>query len=88
MEKRIIVAAQAQRLRPVDWHRRLLVAGLVLALVVAGVVAALDTFRVSRQCGGAFSRAFNAGFDRYKCELVIRSLKGDRQNKLPLPMWS
>jgi hypothetical protein len=86
MGKRITAAAQAQRVRPADWLHRLVVAGLALALVIAGVVAALDTLRVSRQCGGAFSRAFSAAFDRYHCEIVIRSLKSGRQIKLPLPM--
>jgi hypothetical protein len=86
MAKRITVAASASKLRPVDWLHRLVIAGLALALIVTAVVAALDTFRVSRQCGGAFSRAFSAGFDRYHCDVVIRSLKSDWQIKFPLPM--
>lgn len=78
-------AVRTERLRPVDWLHRLVAAGLALALVIAGTVAALDTFRVSRQCNGAFSRAFSAAFDRYHCELVIRAIKTSGQIKLPLP---
>ncbi len=62
---------RAAIIRPADLLRRLVVAGVLIAIVVAGVAAALDTLRIARQCGGAFSRAFNAGFDRYHCELVI-----------------
>jgi hypothetical protein len=78
-------AGRAASLRPADFLRRLVVVGLLLAIVVAGVVAALETFKISRDCGGAFSRGFSAGFDRYHCELVFRSIKGGYQTKVPLP---
>lgn len=77
--------ARAVTLRPVDFLRRLVVAGLLVAIVVVGVIAALDTLRISRECGGAFSRGFGAGFDRYNCELLIRATKGGYQIKMPLP---
>jgi len=76
METRSATLARAATLRPADFLRRLVVAGLPVAIVVAGVIAALETLTISRQCGGAFSRAFNTGFDRYHCELVIRAIKG------------
>ena len=40
---------------------------------------------MSRECGGAFSPGFSAGFDRYHCEIVIRTVKDGHQIKLPLP---
>ena len=61
----------ARRLPP-----RLVLVGLLLAIVVAGVIAALETFKISRECGGAFSQGFSAGFDRYHCQLVIRTTQG------------
>jgi hypothetical protein len=85
METRSTALVRTAALRPADFLRRLVVAGLLVAIVVVGVIAALDTMRISRQCGGAFSRAFNAGFDRYHCELVIRTIKGGYQIKIPLP---
>ena len=78
-------AARAASLRPADFLRRLVLVGLLLAIVVAGVIAALETFKISRECGGAFSQGFSAGFDRYRCQLVIRTTKGRYQIKIPLP---
>jgi hypothetical protein len=63
----------------------LVLVGLLLAIVVAGVIAALETFKISRDCGGAFSRGFSAGFDRDHCELVFRTIKGGSQIKVRLP---
>ena len=86
METRFASLARAVTIRPADFLRRLVVRGLLVAIVVAGVIAALDTLRISRECGGAFSRGFSAGFDRYHCELVIRATKGGYQIKIPLPL--
>jgi hypothetical protein len=86
MKKRFSsVIAGAARLRPADWLRRSVRAGLLAAIIVAGVAASVDTFQVSRECGGAFSQGFSASFDRYHCDLVIRSLKTDYQIKVPPP---
>jgi hypothetical protein len=63
----------------------LVLLGLLLGIVVAGVIAALETFEISRECGGAFSQGFSAGFDRYHCQLVIGTTKGRYQIKIPLP---
>ena len=76
-------ALRAATLRPADFLRRLLVAGILVAIMVVGVIAALNTLRISHECGGAFSRDFNAKFDRYHCELVIRAIKGGYQIKIP-----
>jgi hypothetical protein len=85
METRFACLVRAATLRPADFLRRLVVAGLPVAIVIAGTVAALDTLRISRDCGGAFSRGFSAGFDRYHCELVIRSTKGGDHIKYRYP---
>jgi hypothetical protein len=77
-------AARAASLRPADFLRRLVLVGLLLAIVVAGVIAALETFKISRECGGAFSQGFSAGFDRSHCQLVMRASRGSHQIKIPL----
>ena len=78
-------AVRAITLRPADFLRRLVVRGLLVAIVIAGVIAAFDMLRISRECGGAFSRGFSAEFDRYHCELVIRATKSGYQTEVPLP---
>lgn len=86
MKKQFLsVIVGAARPRTADWLRRFVGAGLIAAILVAGVVAIMDTFHVSRECTGAFSRAFSAGFNQYHCELKIRSLKTDHQIKISLP---
>jgi hypothetical protein len=77
-------ARAAKTLRPADFLRRLVVAGLLVAIVAVGVIALLDNLRISRDCARAFSRGFSDGFDRYHCELVIRLTSG-YQIKIPLP---
>jgi hypothetical protein len=72
-------------LRPADLLHRLVRAGVLTAIVVAGVVTALESARVSRDCHGAFSRAFSAAFDRYRCELVVRPGNSGREIRIPLP---
>lgn len=71
-------------LRPVDLIFRLVRLGILAALVVAAIVALMETMTASRECGGAFSRAFSSGFDRYHCDLVIRSPKNGHQIKIPI----
>jgi hypothetical protein len=45
-------AARAASLRPADFLRRLVLLGLLLAIVAAGVIASSETFKISRECGG------------------------------------
>ena len=61
--------------RPVDWLIRLVRAGLVCAIIAVGLVA-LHGFEISKECHGAFDRAFSGGFDRYNCDLKIRIKNG------------
>jgi hypothetical protein len=65
--------------------RTLIRAGVVAALVMAGVVAMMETFEASRNCHGAFSRDFSADFDVYRCQLIVRLLKAGSQIQIPLP---
>jgi hypothetical protein len=66
--------------------RALIRAGLVAAIVAAGVLAMTETFEASRKCRGGFSRGFSADFDLYRCELIIRLLRaGSQIIKIPLP---
>jgi hypothetical protein len=55
-----------------------LLPALVLALIVA-----LWQFDASKECRGAFSTGFSSGFDRHRCDLIIRS-KGEEIIRLPL----
>lgn len=55
---------------------RLLIVFVIGALVVAAVVAIMDTIDVSRRCqGGGFSSGFSAGFQTRRCEIIIRLVK-------------
>jgi hypothetical protein len=52
-------------LRPAEaWPPRR--AGLLFAIIVAGVTAMLHSLEVSKECQGAFSGGFSNGFDRYR----------------------
>jgi len=73
------------RLRPVDWLHRLVLAGLQVAVIVAGVAAAYQTIELKRDCHGAFSRGFSAAFDRYHCDPVLK-FKGGIELRVPLPL--
>jgi hypothetical protein len=68
-----------------SWLRLLIVLGLMSALVIAATVAAMETFKASRKCHGAFSRGFSAGFDIYRCDLIIRIVPSGTQITIPLP---
>jgi hypothetical protein len=67
-----------------DLAHRLVRAGLLAAIMIAAVAAALTRYidGFNRAC--AFSRGFNNGFDRYRCDLVLRVQDGP-QFRLPLP---
>lgn len=71
-------AASAAILRPVDLLRQLVVAGLLLAIVLAGVAAALDSARISRECGGAFAR----GLQHWIRSVSLRACDRRRQRRL------
>ncbi len=71
---------------PASWP--LLKAAVWLCMIGAFVVAAVataDQFEKKRACHGAFSAAFSAAFDRYRCELTIRRIGTDFKLTLPLP---
>ena len=63
---------------------RLVRLGILAALIVAAIAATLETTTISRECGGAFSREFDSGFDRYRCDLVIRFIRNGYRLELPL----
>jgi len=69
-------------LRPADRIARLVRAGVLFALLIAGVLA-LHSFQVSRECRAAFSRGFSNGFAVYHCDLKIR-IKDGPEFRLPL----
>ena len=65
--------------------RRLVLAGLLPAFVLALVIA-LWLFDAKRECrGGAFSSGFSAAFDVRKCDLVVRRIGGEEIARIPLP---
>ena len=69
--------SRAGALRPVDRLRRLVVSGLTTAIIAAGVVAVLHTFKTfARLSGRVQSRVERRGFDRYHCDLHVRIING------------
>ena len=84
MIRKFASLALARALRPVDFLKRLVMAGLLAAIIVAGVAAMLSTLKISRECDGAFSAGFSAGFGRYHCELGIRTIRGGIKLRIPL----
>ena len=64
---------------PAGWFRWLIILGLLAALMIAAVVALIDTIEVSRRCqGGGFSSGFSVGFDTRRCEIIFRAIQGWR----------
>jgi hypothetical protein len=45
----------------------------------------LDSIEASKDCRGSFSRDFSNGFDRYRCDLVVRKIGSDFKIQVPLP---
>ncbi len=76
---------QTKAMRPVDWLRRLVVAGIICGILIAGVIAALQTFEAKRECRGAFDGGFSNGFDRYYCNLRIKFIQAGSELLLRLP---
>jgi hypothetical protein len=70
--------------RPADLVRRLVLAGLLAALVFA-VSADVMRFELRKECRGDFSSGFSRDFDVRRCNVVVRSLGGDLELHLPLP---
>ena len=65
--------------------RWLIVLGLLAALVIAAVVALIDTIEVSRRCqGGGFGSGFSVGFDTRRCEIIVRLVKVGVEAMIPL----
>jgi hypothetical protein len=79
----MITAVIPIRLRAADLFRKLVMAGLMFALVSVAYMA-LTQFGVERKCrGGAFSLIFSSGFDVRRCDLVIRRF-GHEIGRIPL----
>jgi hypothetical protein len=72
------------RLRPIVTLRWAVLLMLIPALVFA-VSSTATQFESSKKCQGAFSRAFNDGFDRYRCDLAIRHVGARFEIVIPLP---
>jgi hypothetical protein len=67
------------------WFRLLVVLGLMAALVVAAVVAMIETVDVSRRCqAGGFSSGFSSGFQTRRCEIIVRLVKVGVEAMIPL----
>jgi hypothetical protein len=62
--------------RPADLVRRLVLAGLMAALVFA-VSADVMRFEWRKECRGDFSSGFSRDFDVRRCDLVVRRVGGD-----------
>jgi hypothetical protein len=76
--------AIAKKPSAAGWFRLLIVL-LIGALVVAAVVAIMDTIDVSRRChGGGFSSGFLAGFQTRRCEIIVRLVKVGFEAMIPL----
>jgi hypothetical protein len=67
------------------WLRLLIVLGLLAALAIAAAVALIETFSASRNCHGGFNSGFGAGFDTYRCEIIVRFVRLGNQIMIPLP---
>jgi hypothetical protein len=79
-----VIEVFRRRESPIALVRRLVAAGLMVALVVA-ISADVMQFEASRECrGGAFSSGFSGGFDVRRCDVVVRRF-GDDLFKIPLP---
>jgi hypothetical protein len=58
--------------------------GLIPAAVGA-VVVALWSYEAKKECAGAFSSVFGAGFDVYHCDLVVKRVGGGEVSRIRLP---
>lgn len=53
--------------------------------VVFALVTATQLFDATKECRGAFSSGFSAGFDVYRCRLTIKAVGTDLKFSIPLP---
>jgi hypothetical protein len=83
--KQIRPSAAATVIRPADLLGRFVRLGLLFAIVIAAAAAIPARARISRECNGAFSRGFNAGFDVYHCDLVLRLAANGPALRVRLP---
>jgi hypothetical protein len=60
---------------------------IVVALVIAAATA-VNGIDIQRKCTGAFRPGFNAGFDRYRCELIIGYIGTDLKFRISFPDWA
>jgi hypothetical protein len=72
-------------LRPIDLIHRLVICGLLFAIIVTAVAATLTSFKASRDCHGGFSAGFSSGFDRHRCVLKVQTVGDGPQIEIPLP---
>jgi hypothetical protein len=68
---------------PVDRVRRRVLLGALPALVFA-ISQSGEQFEISKECKGAFGAGFSNGFDRHRCDLIIRHATTGAKVKLPL----
>jgi hypothetical protein len=65
--------------------RRLVLAGLIAAFVLAAVLA-MSPYEASKECkGGAFSTAFGSAFEAQSCDVVFKFGSAGREVRIPLP---
>jgi hypothetical protein len=73
----------APSLQPIDNVRRAVLIGLIAALIFA-LSATTIQFKLTRECKGVFSSAFSSGFDRRRCQIVLRHTITDFRIAIPL----
>ena len=76
------LSAELNQLPPILALRRAILLGLIPALVFT---LSATQFATSRECRGAFSRAFSNDFDRYRCAVVVRHVGTDFEIQIPMP---
>jgi hypothetical protein len=65
------VKAKAAARLPIDQIRRLVLLGVLAAMTYA-VSETGQQFERSKECQGGFSAGFSTGFQRHRCDIVIR----------------
>jgi len=76
-----LVRAKVARL-PIDQVRRLVLLG-VLAAMTYSLSETGQQFERSKDCKGGFSGAFSAGFQRHRCDIVVRHLPTGTTARIP-----
>jgi hypothetical protein len=78
------LVAEPVQSRPIIVLRWAIRLGLIPAIVFA-LSSTATQFDASRECRGAFSRAFSNGFDRYHCAVVVQHIPTEFKIQIPLP---